>query len=65
MIILYAVPISLLSTLGKENRYFYTRHPNINDRWLYTLNQLTIPAHQIKISLLFKLLGNFIKTLYL
>ena len=33
MIILYAVPISLWPTLSKENRYFYTRHPNNNDRW--------------------------------
>ena len=32
MIILYAVPISLLPKLGKENRYFYTRHLNNNDR---------------------------------
>ena len=31
MIILYAVPISLWPTLGKENCYFYTRHPNNND----------------------------------
>ena len=28
MIFLYAVP-----TLGIENNYFYTRHPNNNDRW--------------------------------
>ena len=34
IIILYAVPISLWPTLGKENRYFYTRHPNTNDRWI-------------------------------
>ena len=34
IIILYAVPISLWPTLGKENRYFYTRHPNTNDRCL-------------------------------
>ena len=27
IIILYAVPISLWPTLGKENQYFYTRHP--------------------------------------
>ena len=33
MIILYAVPISLWPTLDKENRYFYTRDPNNNDRW--------------------------------
>ena len=32
MIILYAVPISLRPMLGKENRYFYTNHPNNNDR---------------------------------
>ena len=32
MIILYSVPISLWPMLGKENRYFYTRHPNNNDR---------------------------------
>ena len=31
MIIVYAVPISLWPLLGKENRYFYTRHPNTND----------------------------------
>ena len=34
MIILYALPISLWPKLGKENRYFYIRHPNNNDRWL-------------------------------
>ena len=28
IIIVYSVPISLWPTLGKENRYFYTRHPN-------------------------------------
>ena len=32
MIILYAVPISLWPMLGKENRYFYTRHSYNNDR---------------------------------
>ena len=32
-IILYAVPISFWPMLGKENnRYFYTRHSNKNDR---------------------------------
>ena len=25
------VPISLWPMLGKENRYFYTKHPNNND----------------------------------
>ena len=30
IIIVYSVPISLWPTLGKENRYFYTRHPNTN-----------------------------------
>ena len=33
MLILYSVPISLWPTLGKENRYLYTRHPNNNYRW--------------------------------
>ena len=33
MIILYAVPISLWPLLGKENLYFYTRHPNNNEGW--------------------------------
>ena len=32
MITLYAVPISFWPILGKENQYFYTRHPNNNDR---------------------------------
>ena len=32
IIILYLVPISLWPTPSKENRYFYTRHPNTNDR---------------------------------
>ena len=30
MIILYAVPFSLWPMLGKENQYFYSRHPNNN-----------------------------------
>ena len=32
MIILYVVPISLWSMLGKENCFFYTRQSNNNDR---------------------------------
>ena len=31
MIILNAVPISLWPMLGKENKYFYTKHSNNND----------------------------------
>ena len=37
MIIIYALPISFWPTLGKENRYFYTRHPNNNDRWIHDI----------------------------
>ena len=46
MIILYAVPISLWPMLGKENRYFYTRHPNNNDRWLGYIINMVITRHQ-------------------
>ena len=33
MITLYVVPIFFWPMLGKESRYFYTRHPNNDDRW--------------------------------
>jgi hypothetical protein len=35
VISLDAVPVSLWPALGKENWYFYTRHPNNNDRTYY------------------------------
>ena len=40
MIILYAVPISLWPMLGKENQYFFFRHPHNNDRWHYITFQV-------------------------
>ena len=51
MIILYVVPISLWPMLGKENRYFYTRHSNNDDRWLYpTFASVELIAFKIKYS---------------
>jgi hypothetical protein len=35
--------------LGKENRYFYTRHPNNNDRWIFAIPIFTIPIFAIVI----------------
>ena len=31
------LPISLWPMLGKENRNFYTRHSNNNDRWVHDI----------------------------
>ena len=48
MIIVYALSISLWPKLGKENRYFYTRHSNNNDRWVLPNQYYTIAFEVIQ-----------------
>ena len=48
MIILHAVPISIWPMLGKENRYFHTRHSNSNSvKKIFSKHVFTSPNHKL------------------